>query len=71
VNRKKNGLFWDLIVRVKNKEVVVVEDMEGKWLTVVVKDKNNLTKSLYRSKTKKKEAYFILLYIIFFIINVD
>ncbi|CAJ1971719.1 unnamed protein product [Sphenostylis stenocarpa] len=45
VNRKKNGAFWDLIGGVKNKGVVVMEDMEGKWLTVV-KGKNELTESM-------------------------
>jgi len=34
-----------------------MEDMEGKWLTVMVKD---LTKSLCGSKTKKRETYFII-----------
>ncbi|XP_061362073.1 putative clathrin assembly protein At4g40080 [Gastrolobium bilobum] len=35
VNRKKNNGFWDLIDRTKAKAVAVVEEREGKWLTVV------------------------------------
>jgi len=50
--------FWDLIGRVKN----LMEDMEGKWLTMEIKDKNDLTKSFYRSNTKKRETYFIIFY---------
>ncbi|XP_047149903.1 putative clathrin assembly protein At4g40080 [Vigna umbellata] len=45
VNRKKNDSFWDLIGRVKNKGVAVMEDTEGKWLTVVVKGRNDFTES--------------------------
>jgi len=30
-----------------------MEDMERKWLIMVVNDRNNLTKSLYEFKTKK------------------
>jgi len=30
VNRKNNGSFWNLSRRVKNKRVMVIEDMEGK-----------------------------------------
>jgi len=45
VNRKKNDSFWELIGRVKNKGVVAMEDIEGKWLTVVVKGRNDWTES--------------------------
>ncbi|RDX89839.1 putative clathrin assembly protein, partial [Mucuna pruriens] len=35
VNRKRNDAFWDLIGRIRNKGVVLMEEMEGKWLTTV------------------------------------
>jgi len=44
---KKMVQFLDLIGKVKNKGVVVMMDMKGKWLTVVVNDQNDLTKSLW------------------------
>jgi len=62
VNRKINCWFWNLIGRVKNKGVAMMEDMKGvtvmedtkgKWLTLMVKDMNDLTKSLCKSKENK------------------
>ena len=37
-----------------------MEDTEGMWLMVVVKDKNDLIKSFYGSKAKKRKAHFII-----------
>jgi len=36
------------------------QNMEGKWFTMVVKDMNDLTKSLCGPKEKKREAYFMI-----------
>ncbi|TKY56297.1 putative clathrin assembly protein [Spatholobus suberectus] len=35
VNRKRNDAFWDLIGRVRNKGVLVMEEVEGRWMTAV------------------------------------
>ena len=47
--------------------VAVMEDMKGKWLTVVVKDRNNLTKSLYGPR-QRKDKLISLLFFSFFVL---
>ncbi|KAJ1424715.1 hypothetical protein SESBI_11422 [Sesbania bispinosa] len=46
VNRRKNNGFWELVKQIKEKGVGKKEDIEGKWLTVVV---NNNAAELTRS----------------------
>ncbi|XP_027368402.1 putative clathrin assembly protein At4g40080 [Abrus precatorius] len=35
VNRKRNDAFWEVIGGVKSKGVVMMDEIEGKWMTVV------------------------------------
>ncbi|XP_045825063.1 putative clathrin assembly protein At4g40080 [Trifolium pratense] len=48
VNRRKNNGFWELIKEIKMKGLKKKEEIEGKWITVVVNSSNTVVTELTR-----------------------